>query len=158
MGAGKSTVGMLAARALGLPFVDLDERIASEAGVTVVEIFSVEGEASFRRRERAAVAAVAGMAAVVACGGGVVLAEENVARLRESGLVVWLDAPAPELEERVAGGAGRPLLSGGEGGLGTILAGRAAAYAAGAHHRVETAGRRPEEVTEEVVELWRRGR
>jgi len=158
MGAGKSTVGMLAARALGLPFVDLDERIASEAGVTVVEIFSVEGEAGFRRRERAAVAAVAGTAAVVACGGGAVLAEENVARLRESGLVVWLDAPAAELEERVAGGTGRPLLSRGEGCLGSMLAGRTAAYTAAAHHRVETAGRRPEEVTEEVVKLWRRGR
>src|SRR4030042_171244 len=106
MGAGKSTVGSLAARALGLPFVDLDERIASEAGLTVVEIFSVEGEAGFRRREGAA-------------------------------------------------GAAR---SGGEGALGSTLAGRAAAYAAAAHHWVETAGRRPEEVTEEVVKLWRRDR
>jgi shikimate kinase len=160
MGVGKSTVGPRAAGELGLPFVDLDERVAAEAGMTVPEIFAAEGEKGFRRRERAAVAAVAGMTAVVACGGGVVLAEESVARLRASGTVVWLDAPAAELAERVAGGAGRPLLSGGEasGALGRILAGRSAAYAAAAHHRVETAGRRPEEVTEEVVALWKRGK
>jgi len=158
MGAGKSTVGMLAAGELGLPFVDLDERVAAEAGMAVQEIFAAEGEDGFRRRERAAVAAVAGTAAVVACGGGVVLVEENVARLRASGRVVWLDAPAAELEDRVAGGAGRPLLSGGAGGLGPILAARSAAYAAAAHCRVETAGRRPGEVTEEVVRLWRAGK
>lgn len=157
MGAGKSTVGVLAGRSLGLPFVDLDESIAREAGMTVADIFALEGEAGFRRRERAAVAAVAGTTAVVACGGGVVLAQENVARLRESGMVVWLEAPSAELEERVAGGAGRPLLSGGEGALGALLAGRSGAYGAAAHHRVETAGRRPEEVAEEVAQLWKRG-
>ena len=158
MGAGKSTVGMMAAGDLGLPFVDLDERVAAEAGMAVPDIFAAEGEEGFRRRERAAVAAVAGTAAVVACGGGVVLAEGNVARLRASGMVVWLDAPASQLEERVAGGAGRPLLPAEAGGLGAILAARLPAYAAAAHHRVETAGRRPEEVTEEVVGLWRAGR
>jgi shikimate kinase len=160
MGVGKSTVGARAAGELGLPFVDLDERVEAEAGMTVSEIFAAEGEDGFRRRERAAVAAVAGATAVVACGGGVVLAEESVARLRASGTVVWLAAPAGELEERVAGGAGRPLLSGGEASvpLDRILAGRSAAYAGAAHHRVETAGRRPEEVAEEVVGLWRRSK
>jgi len=158
MGAGKSTVGMLAAGELGIPFVDLDERVATEAGMEVQEIFAVEGEDGFRRRERAAVAAVAGTAAVVACGGGVVLAEENLVRLRASGTVVWLDAAVSELEERVAGSAGRPLLSGGSGGLGPILAARSAVYAAAAHYRVETAGRGPDAVTEEVVRLWRAGK
>jgi shikimate kinase len=160
MGAGKSTVGPLAAGALDLPFIDLDQRVEEEAGTTVAEIFAAEGEIGFRRRERAAVAAAAGSPAVVACGGGVVLAGENVARLRASGVVFWLDAPVGELAGRVGTGAGRPLLAGSaEGGrLGTVLAARAAAYAAAAHPRVETAGRRPEEVAEEVVRLWKRGK
>lgn len=159
MGAGKSTVGPLAAERLDVPFVDLDERVAGGAGMTVPEIFAAEGEAGFRRREEDAVAAAAGAPAVVACGGGVVLAERNVARLRASGMVVWLDAPAAELEQRVGAGGGRPLLAGGEasGGLGPILEARSAAYAAAAHHRVATAGRTPEEVAREVVQLWKRG-
>ena len=158
MGAGKSTVGPLVAGRLGLPFIDLDQRVGAEAGRTISGIFAAEGEDGFRRRKRAEVTATAGEEAVVACGGGVVLAAENVARLRESGLVVWLDAPAPVLEERVGAGEGRPLLAGGEAGgaLGRIREARAAGYAAAAHHRVETTGRTPEEVAAEVVLLWKR--
>lgn len=157
MGVGKSAVGPLVAARLGLPFVDLDERVATAAGDTLAGVFAAEGEAGFRRREGEALDRVAGAAAVVACGGGVVLSPENVARLRESGLVVWLDAPSAVLRERVGMGEGRPLLAGAPGErLDQILRARQEAYAAAAHHRVDTAGRAPDEVAEEVVRLWRR--
>lgn len=157
MGAGKSTVGALAAARLGLPFVDLDERVAEAAGRPVAGIFAAEGEAGFRVRETAAVMETAGHEAVVACGGGVVLAAENVARLRESGIVVWLDAPVSALAGRVGAGEDRPLLAAGRaaGCLQEIAAARAAAYAAAAHHRVHTDGRTPEETAEEVIRLWK---
>lgn len=157
MGAGKSAVGPIVAGRLGLVFVDLDERVAAAAGRTVAEVFAVEGEAGFRRREGEAVAEVAGEGAVVACGGGVVLSPGSVARLRESGLVVWLDAPVEVLRERVGAAEGRPLLRGEAGPrLAEIGQARQGAYAAAAHHRVMTAGRTPEEVAEEVVLLWKR--
>lgn len=161
MGAGKSTIGPLVAGELGLPFVDVDERVVAGAGLAGAEVFASEGEAGFRRRERAALAAAAaGGTAVVACGGGAVLAGESVALMRAAGVVVWLDAPPGVLAERVGAGDGRPLLGGGEpaGSLGRLLEVRGAAYAAAAHYRVETAGRRPEEVAAEVVSLWRRCR
>ena len=157
MGAGKSAVGPLVALRLGLSFVDLDERVAERAGLAIDALFAAEGEAGFRRREREVVAEAAGEAAVVACGGGVVLCPESVARMRSSGLVVWLDAPPEALRERVGAGEGRPLLAGGLGGrLEGMLEARQPAYAAAAHHRVSTAGRTPEEVAEEVARLWKR--
>jgi shikimate kinase len=156
MGVGKSTVGRLVAERRGVPFVDLDDEVAETAGRSIPEVFTAEGEVGFRRRESAALTAVAGAAAVVACGGGAVVVAGNVERLRASGMVVWLVAPAEVLEERVGGGAGRPLLAGDEVGRGLRRLGeaRAAAYAAAAHHRVGTAGRAPEEVATEVVRRW----
>ena len=156
MGAGKSTVGVLVATRSGAGFVDLDDRIAAAAGIGIPEIFAAEGEAGFRRRETAALLEAADAGAVVACGGGVVLVEDNVRTMRERGPVVWLDATPGILAARLGGGEGRPLLAGGEveARLRSLAAQREAAYLAAAHHRVDTVGRSPAEVAEEVTALW----
>ncbi|MGH7288722.1 MAG: shikimate kinase, partial [Myxococcota bacterium] len=70
MGAGKSAVAESLAARLGLPLVDLDRELEAAAGQTIAELFASEGEAGFRRRERAALEALAGRRAVVALGGG----------------------------------------------------------------------------------------
>ena len=51
MGAGKSTIGKLLARALGLAFADSDHEIERRTGADIPWIFDVEGEAGFRDRE-----------------------------------------------------------------------------------------------------------
>lgn len=157
MGSGKSTVGALIAARARVPFVDLDAAIVAAAGIEVPEIFATEGEAGFRERETAALLEAADAGAVVACGGGVVLAEQNVRVMRSRGPVVWLEADPAELAVRLGTGEGRPLLAGGEleARLRLIGAERAGAYAAAAHHRVGTGGREPGEIAEEVSTLWR---
>ena len=86
--------------------------------------------------------------------GGIVVDPANVALMRRTGMVAWLAAPAAVLAARVGDGAGRPLA--GETGteVAALLASREAAYAAAAHWRVETAGRTPAEIAEEVVRRW----
>ena len=111
MGAGKTTIGRALARKLEWSFVDSDHEIQQRTGVSIPTIFEIEGEAGFRRREVAVIEEICQRrAAVVATGGGVVLAADNRRRLRQSGLVAYLDAPPALLFERTRHDRNRPLL------------------------------------------------
>jgi shikimate kinase len=73
MGSGKTTVGPLVAARLGWTFIDADDVIEAEAGLTIAEIFAYQGEAAFREREHAAIARLAEIdALVLALGGGAI--------------------------------------------------------------------------------------
>ncbi len=92
---GKSTVGKALADALHRPFLDLDEEIVRDAGCDIPTLFATEGEAAFRDREaRVLREQLAGKTAcVIATGGGAILREENVRRLRQNGRIYFLDRP-----------------------------------------------------------------
>lgn len=160
MGTGKSTVGRILAQALGWPLVDTDQLVEQRAGRTIPELFALEGEKGFRAREAEAIAwATAQDCQVIATGGGAVLLPANREALRKSGVVFWLDAPAVVLYQRTSaqGIDGRPLLAGSEKAdplskLEALAASRRGAYQAAAHCRVDTAGRSPEAVAEEIRE------
>jgi len=73
MGSGKTTVGPLIAARLGWSFLDVDDVIEAEAGVSIAELFARHGEAAFREREHAAIARLAASdALVLALGGGAI--------------------------------------------------------------------------------------
>jgi shikimate kinase len=114
---GKTTLGHQLAAYYGRGFLDLDHRIVAEAGQSIPEIFAAEGEAGFRQREAAALAAVAnqpGRPLVVATGGGTPCFFDNLAVLHASGFVLWLEVPLRELQRRLARrnqAATRPLLA-----------------------------------------------
>ena len=114
MGTGKSAVGRALAKKLKWPFIDLDERIEKEARCSVAQIFSTEGEAGFRQREARAVEKAAKTSlSVIATGGGVMLDQENVRLLKESGTVVCLTAQPEVIAQRtLASLPSRPLLNG----------------------------------------------
>lgn len=99
MAAGKTTLGRPLAAALGRPFIDLDQKIEADAGVSVGEIFHNLGEGAFRRMEAEALRQAAGLGAVVACGGGTPCQPGNMDFMLGSGLVVELQA-SPEVTLR----------------------------------------------------------
>jgi len=114
MATGKSTVGRLVAERLGRRFVDLDERVAERAGMSVPEIFKTQGERAFRDREAATLAEVVGeRGVIVACGGGTPCFGDNLARMRAGGVLVALRASMQTVLARALapGAPERPLLA-----------------------------------------------
>ena len=111
MGAGKTSVGRRLSQRLGMPFVDADAEIERAAGMTIPEIFAAHGEAAFRDGERRVVARLLDSGPqVLATGGGAWINEETRARVRESGVAVWLKADLDVLMRRVRKRSNRPLL------------------------------------------------
>lgn len=73
MGSGKTTVGPLLAARLGWKFVDVDDVIEAEAGISIAELFARHGEARFRDLEHATISRLAARdALVLALGGGAI--------------------------------------------------------------------------------------
>lgn len=117
MGCGKTTVGRRLATLLQGSFVDLDEYIERAAGRTIPDLFRLEGEAGFRRREQAALVQLCAALAndptpwkVVALGGGTFTVEANRDCVRRNGCSVWLDVPFEVLAARIMRDGGSSIV------------------------------------------------
>ncbi|MFA6049240.1 MAG: shikimate dehydrogenase [Candidatus Micrarchaeia archaeon] len=159
MGTGKSSVGKALAKRLGKRFVDTDALAEKSAGKKITEIFSQKGEAFFRSLEKKAVqAACKSKNAVISTGGGCVLDPENVAELRNAGILVRLDSTAKEIAANLTRHSDRPLLAGGERleKIEKMLAWRRPYYLQ-ADLGVQTKGRLPEEIAKEIARRLKGG-
>ena len=111
MGAGKTAVGTMLARLLGVPFLDSDEEITRAANRPISEIFERDGEPFFRARETEGLARLLKSdPAVLSTGGGAFLSELNRSLIHDSGVSVWLRADLDLLWQRVRHKTTRPLL------------------------------------------------
>lgn len=108
---GKSTLGKALDERLGAGFVDLDERIVAEAGMSIPEIFKTRGEAAFRDLESKVLWEVVSEPKVVSLGGGTLLRDDNRSLCEENGTVFCIDTPSDEeLARRIGAAPGsRPL-------------------------------------------------
>jgi len=157
MGSGKTTVGRKAARALGWKFVDLDREVATVAGRSIPEIFSDEGEASFRRHEsetlRNILASLSATdeATVIALGGGTITDPVVVEDLKEQAVVVYLETDATRAWARVAS-SDRPLAHD-RHRFAALLESRRSVYEAVADHVVDTRGTSLRSIVDQVVAI-----
>jgi len=112
MGTGKTAVGKMLAEKLNKQFMELDALIEQRTGKTIPEIFQQYGEIAFRELEIEATRDAAEReSTVIACGGGVVLNQINIDRLRRKSVIVYLTAsPSVILERTSADTDERPLL------------------------------------------------
>ena len=113
MGCGKSTLGRRLAALVNASFIDMDKFIEEKYFKTVAQIFAEEGEAAFREKERLAIEELAGFQnVVIGTGGGAPCFGDNMQRMNDAGITVWLDVPVEALVARLSKAkAERPLIS-----------------------------------------------
>lgn len=156
MGSGKTAVGKRLANKLKMGFFDTDENIEKVSEMSIGKIFNDYGEIRFRSEEALAVKRACALKNfVIATGGGAVLNPENFELLKNSGVIVALDASPEEIQKRVSKrNSFRPLLGNDKSieNITRLLEKRVPIYQQ-ANYRVDTTGKELEAVVDEIMEL-----
>ena len=142
-GSGKSTVGVLCAKALGMPFLDTDLAIQQKTGKLLQKSVDELGAEGFLVME------------VLATGGSVALEDNAMAHLRERGVVFYLSLPYKEIERRLRNIATRGIAMGPGESLKTLYDYRVPHYEKWADVVIEGCGQTLEETVQAVVSAWR---
>ena len=151
MGSGKSTLGKSLSEKIQKPFIDLDSEIEKVAGKSITEIFDIDGEEQFRKMETKQLKQYS--ESIVACGGGIVLNDENREFINENGFTILLTASMEELSHRLSDSGNRPLLADDntEEALTKLWLERQLHYLNTADFTIETDGKNPKQLTEEIL-------
>jgi shikimate kinase len=158
MGSGKTDAGKIAAKRLGMTFVDMDAVIETRTGQSIAQIFESKGEPFFRAQERALVRELAeNSGQVIAAGGGIVLDAGNVRDFERTSVVVccWVDAGVAY--ERTKHTKHRPLLEADadrRARIETLLRERESLYKA-IRLRVDTSAMSVEQQANELIRIYR---
>ncbi|MBI3509679.1 MAG: shikimate kinase [Bacteroidetes bacterium] len=117
MGSGKSTTGEGLAKELGLKFIDLDKEIEKKFGKDIAAIFSGDGEKHFRDLEKQTLNELIEQDDfVMACGGGTACFDDNMDKMNEAGVTIYMKMSTDHLTERLEPLVdSRPLLNGKKG-------------------------------------------
>ena len=112
MGSGKTTIGKALAKLMEMKFVDIDKVIEAHEKKSVAKIFEEKGQIYFRDLEREVISQEAlRNNCVIATGGGSILDNENVKRLKETSFIVFLNATIDCLYLRLKNNTTRPILN-----------------------------------------------
>lgn len=157
MGSGKSTIGINLSYRLQCVLTDTDKVIEKKEGRSISEIFAAEGEEYFREKETELLKKLREERTrqIFSVGGGTPLRAENRKLLRELGTVVYLKVSPKTVCERLRGDTTRPLLQGENPmeKIRTLLDEREELYREAADIIVETDGKKPAQITEEIAAL-----
>ncbi|MGI6537384.1 MAG: shikimate kinase [Caldicoprobacterales bacterium] len=156
MGTGKTTIGQILAKNIGMEWLDLDCLIEQQVGETISDIFTSRGERWFRNKETEILEKVSRKPNIVlSTGGGVVLNPNNIELMKKKGMVVALTAEVNTLWERLKGNSNRPLLQGKnpKNALVQLYIERETFYNKG-HFSIQVDNRSPENIAEDIIEKF----
>ncbi len=155
-GAGKSVVANILAKKLGRKVFGIDSMIVDATGMSIPQVVEMQGWARFREIEAEMVEKTSAEArdAIIDCGGGVILDDENIRRLKRDGKTVLLQASLEAILERIRDDANRPQLKNGlsfEEEQKRVLSEREDKYNASADFKCDTTTASPEASASAII-------
>ena len=157
-GVGKSTVGVLLAKALGRYFLDSDVFIQAIRGRSLQEIIDTDGLEAFCKIEEEYVACIDLTNAVIATGGSVVYSETAMRHLIEHGVIVHLDLPIEQIEERLRNLSTRGVVIEPGQTVHSLYDQRQPFYRRYAQLTIDCTAKNHDQIVTEIVEKLRPGR
>lgn len=154
MGTGKSAISTQLGKMMKLDVWDMDSLIAESSGMSIPEIFEQNGEDGFRDLETEMLKRLSAVEGhIISCGGGIILREENVRIMRETGRVALLTAKPETIYKRVKTDTQRPLLKGNMNVeyIGELMRKRQSAYEKAAHISVATDDKSVPNICREIL-------
>ena len=152
-GSGKSTLGVLLAKALGRRFVDTDLLIQEREGRLLQDIIDHDGIEKFLQIEEQVLLSVNVEHAVIATGGSVVYSQTGMEAMKRNGAVVYLSATYEEVEKRVTNITTRGIVLKHGCSLQDAFVERVPLYEQYSDYTVDGTGKSIEECVEEIVKL-----
>ncbi|MGH7166163.1 MAG: shikimate kinase [Nitrospiraceae bacterium] len=160
-GTGKSSIGHLLAQRLGWNLISTDDEIVKRAGFSIPDIVTQSGWDHFRDLETDVCRDVAARDRIIIdTGGGVILRQQNVDRLKANGVLFWLTAEVPTIARRIGGDTQRPSLTGAKSftdEIAEVLHARLPKYQAAADHVIATDRLAPDQVADAILAHVRTG-
>lgn len=157
---GKTALAQLLAQRLGWEWIDADVEIEHRAGKSIAAMFAEDGEPAFRNLEAEVIADLCRREQLVlAAGGGAPLRLESRSLMRDRGRVIWLQAQPQTIHARMCGdattAARRPSLTTKDAltEIHELLGKREPIYRESAHHTIDTEGKTPQGIVDEILSL-----
>lgn len=151
-GCGKSTVGVLLAKALGMGFIDTDLIIQVQQRNTLQRLIDINGLEKFKRFEESALLSVSEERdMVIATGGSAVFCEKGMRYLKRNGICIYLDLPIYDLQMRLANIKTRGIACRRGESLEEIMAERTPLYTKYADIKIDCAGKSCEQIVEKII-------
>ncbi len=154
-GAGKTYTSAYLAKKLGRKILSTDDEIEKKVG-KIGDFVKNNRWEKFREIESRIIRDIGSRSLIIDCGGGVIEREENVKKLEENGIIVWLKASPKQIRERIGSGGNRPSLTGKKSftdEIEEVLKKRNPLYKKAADYEVNTDKKKVSQVGEEILEL-----
>ena len=149
---GKSTIGVILAKTVGMHFVDTDLLIQKKEGMILQDILDTRGAEKFLEIEEAVLCGVPDEDAVISTGGSAVYSDIAMLHLKHGGKVIYLSLPLEEIEDRLKNIKTRGIAMGAGQTLADLYEKRIPLYEKYADITIKAAGLSVEECIEEIIE------